>query len=350
MCDEVILPRLESNRAAEMEVFVRVVDLGGFTAAAREFRITPSSVSKLMSRLEARLSARLVHRSTRQLQLTPEGRGFYERAVRVLAEIDEAEREASAGARPRGHLRVNSNVPFAMRYVAALLPGFLAAHPEITLDLELSDTVVDLLHERADIALRVGPLRDSSLIARKLATSRMAVVAAPAYLARRGTPMSPAQLADHAGIGWTFHRTIGGWPFATTRAAAHRTRRGRAATIDPVPDAQVVRALPPPLVRVSDGESARLLALGGVGLARLALFHIRDDLASGRLVPVLEALNPGDREDIHAVYLGRGGPLPARVRALLDYLAHHIAIPDERLIHHKTGWQLQSRRPTVDDS
>src|SRR3546814_5496758 len=136
------MPRLDSNRAGEMEVFVRVIDLGGFSAAAREFRLTPSGVSKLVSRLETRLNTRLISRSTRRLQLTPEGEAFYHRAMRVLADIDEAEREAAAGACPRGHLRVNSNIPFGMRYVVPLIPRFLEQYPEITLDLVLSDTVV----------------------------------------------------------------------------------------------------------------------------------------------------------------------------------------------------------------
>src|SRR5882724_9337208 len=124
-----MMPRLDTNRAAEMEVFVRVVDLGGFTAAAREFRLTPSGVSKLVSRLEARLSARLINRSTRRLQLTPEGQAFYDRAGRVLSDIDQAEREAAAGAGPRGHLRINSNIPFGMRHLMPLVPRFLERHP-----------------------------------------------------------------------------------------------------------------------------------------------------------------------------------------------------------------------------
>src|SRR5260370_15474432 len=207
------MPRLDANRAAEMEVFVRVVDLGGFTAAAREFRLTPSCVSKLVSRLEGRLSARLINRSTRRLQLTPEGQAFYDRALRVLSDIEEAEREAAAGAAPRGHLRVNSNIPFGMRHVMPLVPQFLERHPEVTLDIVLSDSVIDLMQERADIAIRVGPLRDSSLVARKLGTSRMAVVASPKYIAGHGVPNTPDDLARHNGIGWTFFRTIAGWPF-----------------------------------------------------------------------------------------------------------------------------------------
>src|SRR5438105_4105822 len=144
------MPRLDTNRAAEMEVFVRVVDLGGFTAAAREFRLTPSGVSKLISRLEARLSTRLVNRSTRRLQLTPEGQAFYDRSARLLSDMDEAEREAAAGASPRGHLRVNSNIPFGMRHVIPIIPLFRERYPEVTLDIVLSDAVVDLMQERAD--------------------------------------------------------------------------------------------------------------------------------------------------------------------------------------------------------
>jgi DNA-binding transcriptional LysR family regulator len=311
------MPRLDTNRAAEMEVFVRVVDLGGFTAAAREFRLTPSGVSKLVSRLEGRLSARLINRSTRRLQLTPEGQTFYDRAVRVLSDIDEAEREAAAGASPRGHLRVNSNIPFGMRHVMPLVPRFLERHPEVTLDIVLSDSVIDLMQERADIAIRIGPLRDSSLVARKLGTSRMAVVASPEYIAGHGVPNTPDDLARHKGIGWTFFRTIGGWPFRTGAATE--------------------QVSPPPVARASDGEGARLLALGGAGLARLALFHIGADIEAGRLVPVLEEFNPGDGEDIHAVYLGQGGPLPARVREFITFLSDQIRIDDAVLARNPDG-------------
>ena len=316
------MPRLDANRAAEMEVFVRVVDRGGFTAAAREFRLTPSAVSKLVSRLEARLSARLFNRSTRRLQLTPEGVAFYERSVRVLADMDEAESAASAGASPRGHLRINSNIPFGMRYLMPLVPRFLERNPGVTLDVVLSDTVVDLMQERADVAIRVGPLRESSLMARKLGTSRMAVVASPEYLERHGTPKSPDDLARHQGIGWSFFRTVTGWPF----------KKGMA----------IETLTPPPVSRASDGEVARLLVLGGVGLARLALFHVGADIEAGRLLPVLQEFNPGDREDIHAVYQGQGGPLPARVRAFVDFLKEHVRVPDPVLRRSSGGaWTVR---------
>src|SRR5690554_4800482 len=142
------MARLDTNRSGEMEVFVRVVELGGFSAAARVFRMTPSAVSKLIARLEARLGARLVNRSTRKLQLTPEGCEFYERAVGVLADLDEAEKAVAAGSAPRGRLRVNSNVPFGLHCLLPLVAGFRARFPEVTLDLTLTDQVVDLLEER----------------------------------------------------------------------------------------------------------------------------------------------------------------------------------------------------------
>ena len=300
------MARIDINRSGEMEVFVRVVDLGGFSAAARALRMTPSAVSKLIARLEARLGARLVNRSTRKLQLTPEGSAFHDRAVRVLADLDEAERSAAAGAAPRGRLRVNTNVPFGTHYLIPLLPGFLERHPEVTVEMTLTDTVVDLLEDRADVAIRVGPLKSSQLVARKLGESRMMLVASPAYLSARGTPQTPGDLARHNLLGFSFARQSNGWPF--------RDADGSASAVVPTGNALV-----------SDGESMRLLVLTGLGISRLSLFHIGPDIEAGRLVPVLEAYNPGDTESIHAVYVG-GGHLPARVRAFLDYLVERVQL------------------------
>lgn len=170
------MARLDVNRSGELEVFVRAVELGGFSAAARALGMTPSAVSKLVSRLEARLGARLVNRSTRNLQLTPEGCVFYERGVRVLAELDETERGAATGSTPRGRLRVHANVPLGRHYLLPLVPEFLAAHPDITLDIVLTDQVIDLLEQRTDVALRSGPLKDSQLVARRLGDAKMVIV------------------------------------------------------------------------------------------------------------------------------------------------------------------------------
>jgi DNA-binding transcriptional LysR family regulator len=300
------MPRLEPNRSGEMEVFARVVAMSGFSAAARSLRMTPSAVSKLVGRLEARLGTRLINRSTRRLQLTAEGLAFYERCLRVLGDIDEAEREAAAGTTPRGRVRVNANVPFGLHHLLPLVPGFLTRHPEVTLDIVLDDQVIDLLEQRADVAIRVGPLRTSRLVARKLGESRMAVVAAPDYLTRRGVPRSLAELEEHNRIGFNFARSFEGWPFLDAGSIVTLPARGD--------------------VQVGDGETARRLALAGLGIARLALFHIGPDIAAGRLRPMLEELNPGDVEEIHAVFSGNGGQLPARVRAFVDHLADQVKL------------------------
>ena len=298
------MSRPEVNRFAEMEVFVRAVELGGFSAAARALGMTPSAVSKPVGRLEARLGVRLLNRSTRQLQLTAEGSAFHDRSVRLLADLVEAERGTAANDTPRGRLSVNANVPFGEAALLPLVPAFLERYPEIALDIVLTDEVIDLIEHRTDVAVRAGPLKSSSLVARKLGATRKAILASPGYLARRGTPRTPADLARHNCLGFNRTRTLNGWPLLDG---------GRLVTFPAVGNTQV-----------SDGASLQRLAVAGVGLARLAVFHARDDIAAGRLVPVLEDCNPGDLEEIHAVFLGHGGWLPARVRVFLDFLVEHV--------------------------
>ncbi|MBB6464625.1 DNA-binding transcriptional LysR family regulator [Aminobacter lissarensis] len=296
--------RVDVNRFGEMEVFARAVECGGFSAAARALSMSPSAVSKLVSRLESRLGARLVNRSTRRLQLTPEGCAFYERSVVILADLTEAEQCAAAGEAPRGRLRINANVPFGTHFLLPLLPRFLARYPDISVDVALSDTVVDLLEARADVAIRAGPMKSSSLVARKLGATRMTIVGTPAYFAARPMPSNAEELKDHNLLGPSYIRSMPGWPLL---------QHGLIVEVAPTGNAQA-----------SDGEALRALALAGLGLARMAAFQVRDDLAAGRLVAVLEDANPGDLEDVHAVFLGSGGPVPARVRALLDFLVEAV--------------------------
>lgn len=300
------MARLDVNRSGELEVFVRVIELGGFSAAARACGMTPSAVSKLVSRLERRLGARLLNRSTRQLQLTAEGCGLYERGVRVLAALDEAERCAGVQDTPRGRVRINANVPFGHHFLLPLAPAFLARYPGVTLDIVLTDAVVDILEQRTDVAVRAGPLKSSNLMARKLGQTPMVIVASPAYLARCGMPATPGELAGHNLLDANYARTNTGWPL----------RHDGGELIVPVLGN----------VQASDGEALRQLALAGVGLARLAAFQVRDDLAAGRLRAVLEACNPGDSEEVHAVYVGQGGHVPLRVRAVLDFLAENVSL------------------------
>jgi len=295
------MPRADINRSREMEVFVRVVEHGGFSAGSRACRMTPSAVSKLVARLEARLGARLVNRSTRAFQLTAEGCAFYERATRVLADIEDAERIAGAGVEPVGRIRLNTSASYATHVLAPILLEFLERYRRVTLDLVQTDLVVDLLAERTDVAVRAGPLKSSSLVARKLGDTAMVIVGAPSYLERFGVPKTIEDIERHNRLGFGYVRTVDGWPLRKKGETVVVPTTGR--------------------VQASDGESLRHLALSGCGLARLAGFTVRDDIAAGRLVPVLERLNPGDREAFHAIHIGQGGPLPSRVRALLDFLA-----------------------------
>lgn len=293
------------NRMAEMEVFVQAVDLGGFAAAARAAGLTPSAVSKLVARMEDRLGARLLVRSTRWLELTAEGCLFYERARRILADVRDAEAGVARGAEPAGHIRLNTSASYATHVLAPVLPGFLALNPKILVDVVLTDAVVDLVADRCDVAVRAGAPKASTLTARRLGASPLVAVAAPAYLDRHGTPACPDDLRRHRILGFGYARAAEAWTF--------RDGNGTATT----------SLLPPAAVRVSDGEGLRRLAVAGAGIARLAHFAVRADLEAGRLVPVLPDRLVAEAEDFHAVHVGQGGPVPTRVRVLLDFLARH---------------------------
>ncbi|GGB12270.1 LysR family transcriptional regulator [Brucella endophytica] len=296
-----------NNRAGEMEVFVEVAEQASFAAAARRLHLSPSAVSKVISRIEERLGTGLLVRSTRSLRLTQEGEVYLKHARDILTQIDEAERTITSGAcaTPRGRLRVNASVPIANCWVTPFLPEFLEKYPEIELDFSLTDALIDLIEDRTDVAIRVGPLRDSSLKARKLRESRYVVVAAPQYLARRGIPQRPTDLTNHNCLAFNFRRSMDEWPFQDHSATPIRSIpiRGN--------------------IQVNNGETARQLTVAGLGIARLARFHVQSDIDAGRLVPILEEFNPGDTELIHAVFVGHE-QLVARVRAFVDFLAERM--------------------------
>ncbi len=295
------------NRAGEMEVFVQAVELNSFSAAGRRLGLSPSAVSKMISRIEDRLGTRLLVRSTRTLQLTPEGEIYRQRAMRIVAEIEEAERAVAFGASaaPRGLLRVNSSVPVGVTCILPLVPRFLDKYPDVKLDVSLSDGVVDLIEERADIAIRVGPMRNSALKARKLFESRVVVIASPAYLARHGTPKHPRDLEQHNCLNFNFRRALNEWPF----------RNPETGETDMLAVSGNFLA--------NNGVTAQHMCLAGLGIARLGLFHVREDIREGRLIPLLEAYNPGDLELTHAVFVGHEY-LAARVRSFVDFLAENI--------------------------
>lgn len=292
------------NRIGELQVFLRVVETGSFSAAARQTRTTPSTVSKLIARIEARLGVRLIERSTRRLSLTEEGRLFYERGKAMIGAFDDFERDLTAGAASTGGtVRINASVGLGVHGLEPLLPAFWAAYPNIVVDLSLSDEIVDLYLDRTDIAFRIGPLADSSLTARRIGSVRRRIVGAPDYLARHGTPDTIEDLDRHNCLGFNFRRSGPIWPL---------NHGGR--TVD--------RAVAGSLL-ANNGETVRRMALAGVGLARLGDFHVRDDLATGRLIEVLPGFGDGDADVVHALYLG-GRHVPHRIRLLLDFIVPRL--------------------------
>jgi len=293
-----------NNRAGEMDVFVQAVRSGSFSAAGRRLGLSPSAVSKVVSRIEDRLGTRLLVRSTRSLKLTAEGEAYHGRALRILADIEETERMVAHGAdaAPRGRLRVSASIPFAVQRVLPRVPDFLARYPAVDLDLSLSDDVVDLIEDRTDVAVRAGPLRDSGLKARKLCETRHVVVASPAWIARHGNPGRPDELDALNCLGFNIRRSLNEWPFRE-------------------PGTQTIRSLAVSgNFETNNGETVRQMALAGLGAARLARYHVEPDIAAGRLRPILEEWNPGDTQFVHAVFVGHAH-LAARIRAFVDFLA-----------------------------
>lgn len=290
-----------------MEVFVLAAELKSFSAAGRKLQLSPSAVSKLVTRLEDRLGTRLVVRSTRTLQLTPEGETYLARASRILAEIADTEEIVSGGGRalPRGPLSVNASVGFGERYILPMTREFQKFFPDVQLDITLTDDMVDLIRERVDIAIRHGALRDSSLMARKLGQTRQVVMASPAYLAEHGLPKTPSELDGHNCINFNFRRAVEGWPF----------RDPQTGQIDARPVSGSLKA--------SSGSIIRQFCIDGLGIGRVGRFHVEPDIEAGRLVPILEDFNPEDIEEIHAVYAGHDH-LAVRIRAFIDFLAERL--------------------------
>jgi DNA-binding transcriptional LysR family regulator len=291
--------------AGDIEVFVRVVEAGGFTAAANTLGMTPSAISKLVARLEDRLGARLFRRTTRRLSLTQEGEAFYRHGARIAADIAEAERAVSElGRVARGTLRVNAAVNFGHHQIEPLLGEFLARYPEMRIDLTLSDSYVNLVEEEVDVAIRAGHLADSSLVARKLCEFGRAIVATPGYLAVRGTPRTPEDLAQHNCIMFGSQQPhLNNWPFR-----------------DPANGTGAVRRVPVRgNVTANNGETVVQLALNGIGIARLAEFACGPAIRDGRLVSLLKDSHVSERMPISTVYLQPKGAQP-KVRAFVDFL------------------------------
>lgn len=289
------------ERLTGLIAFARAGSMGSYTAAARALSISPSAVSKSVQRLERDLGVSLFTRTTRSLTLTPEGRDLHERALRLLRDAEEIEQVAMAArSEPSGTLRVAAPLPIGVHVIAPALSAFRGLHPEVTIDLRLSDRFVDMIEEGIDVAVRIGDLADSGLLSRRLAPYRLCCFAAPAYLARRGTPTHPDELARHDTVNLRYQSTGQAfrWPFRIG---------GR--EIEIVPSAGVV-------VDVSDAAVAAMVAGGGIGMS--ASFVVAPHVARGELVPVLREFAV-ERHNITAIWPESRRANPA-VRAFLTML------------------------------
>jgi len=286
-------------------VFAKVVEVGSFGRAAEDLGLSKGTVSKAVGRLEARIGARLFNRTSRKLALTEAGHAAKANAARILAEGEAAEALAIAGAaEPRGLVRLATPMTFGVMHVAPLLPDFLRQHPAVSVDLHLSDAVVDLVGGGFDIGLRIAALPDSSLRARRLCAIRRSLVATPAYLDRNGRPGHPDDLARHACLGYAYLPTPDRWRFVDAAGA----------------EAVVV---PGGQLRANNAEALAPALRAGLGLALQPDFMIWDDLEAGRLERVL----PGWAPPPIALHLVTppGDPRPARITALIGYLSQRLA-------------------------
>lgn len=286
-----------------LRVFLAVVDAGSLSAATETLGQTASGVSRGLSRLEEDLGVTLLTRTTRRMELTEEGAHFVPKARQIIASLDEAEEcMRMVHQRPAGRLRVDAAVPVMLHCVVPHVGDFRALYPEITLELTSNDRIVDLMEHRTDVAIRMGPLTDSTLHARSLRPSPRWMMASPDYIARRGAPETVEDLAGHEVLGFTQPESLNVWPLKHAGGSSY------AAT---------------PTLATSSGETQRQLALRGVGIACLSDFVVREDIAAGRLVKVMEGVYSDQLQPMHAVYY-RNTQLSRRIACFLDFFAGRV--------------------------
>ncbi len=284
---------------ASMRMYVAVVDGGSFAAAADKLEISRAMVSKQIQKLEEHLGTRLMNRTTRRLSLTETGREFYERSTQIMGDVEEAEQIAGQMTRmPQGVLRVTIPLSYGQHRLGAIIGDYTQAYPQVQLDISLSDRKVDLIDEGFDLAIRIGAMPQSDLIARKLGGVRSVVCAAPTYLARHGAPQTPADLAQHACLGYTLTNTGADWRLEG-------------------PGGPVTVPISGP-IRADNGDIIRLAALGGAGVVFQPHFIVGDDIAAGRLVRVLPEWQSAEL-GVYALYPSRKH-LSAKVRTFVDFL------------------------------
>jgi DNA-binding transcriptional LysR family regulator len=287
------------DRMTSMATFVKVVESGGFSAAARTLSMSPSMVTAHVQAIEERLGVRLLNRSTRRVSLTEVGHAYYERCLQILADADDADQVAQAlQSSPRGTLRLNTAIAIPP-FLAPAIAEFVALYPDISISMTMTDRMIDLVEEGFDLAVRNMSVPDSALIARRVATYRMVVAGAPAYLAARGTPREPADLAHHNCLIYSHSAWGNEWRFAG-------------------PDGELAIPVAGNLHANSD-NALRLAAVHGQGLAMAPSFLLVDEIRSGRLVPVLTEFLAAEHA-INAIYPHRRH-LSAKVRSFIDLLA-----------------------------
>ena len=295
------------DRFQAISAFVAVVEAGSFARAAGRLDRSVSAVSRDIAELEAHLDARLLNRTTRRLSLTETGRAFHERCVQLIADLEEAEQSASeGGVTPRGTLKLTCPITYGTRVLAPIVARFAGRYPELRLDVDLSDRFVDLVDEGIDVAVRIGTIRSQLLVARRIGATALVCCASPAYLARRGTPRTPDELATHACLTYEFSPTRHQWRFMSADGAE-----------------RVVRIAGP--IHANNGRMLAALAAEGAGIVCEPDFIVGPDVATGRLVPILAdwAL---PSVPISAAYPSRRH-LSAKVRAFVDFLVASLAAP-----------------------
>jgi DNA-binding transcriptional LysR family regulator len=295
------------DRFKQIETFVAVAQKGSLSAVAQAEGVAPAIIGRRIDALEARLGVKLLVRTTRRISLTFEGSAFLEDCQRILNEFHNAEASVSlGGVKASGHVRVSAPAGFGRRHVAPLLPGFLDANRDVTISLDLSDRLADIVNEGIDVAIRIGQLDDSNLVGVKLAANQRVVVASPTYLAARGTPKHPDDLAKHNCLTFgNYGNQARGWLF----------------TIEGQPTPVRVNGN----MECNDGAVLHDWSLDGRGLAWRSMWEVRDDLSTGRLVTVLDAFSAPDNA-IYAVFAQRRH-LPLRVRMFIDHLKNTYANP-----------------------
>lgn len=287
------------DRFVSMQVFTTVVELGSFTAAANVFRITPAMVSKHINEIEKRLDATLIKRTTRSLQVTEVGKDYYENCKQILKQVEIAEVGSSIlSGKPKGLLRVTAPIWYGSITLTPILCDYLAEYPDVNIELSLSDRFVDIIDEGFDVAIRVGDLADSSYIARKLSTFKLAICASPAYLEKCGTPTKPEHLREHQCLGFTNWQNHSGWKVIEKSISGHINHHSRFDS--------------------NNGQSLREAALKGIGIILMPKLLLEQDLIKGMLIEVLKDFTPPSRP-VSAVYPKERQATP-KLTSFLDYL------------------------------